>query len=135
MSPAQTPDGQRDDGVATISGLIADEGSAKVAQIRATPQVNVSFADDEHGAWTSVAGRAEIVHDRAKAEALWSPTLKAWFPDGVDTPGLTLLKVHADAAEHWDGPDTTAGWVIGVARAVVTGDPSKDPVDNDTVEL
>ena len=96
--------------------------------------MNVSFADEKHSAWTSIAGRAEVVHDRARAEALWSPTLKA-CPDGVDTPGLTLIKVHADAAASWEGPGTTAGWVIGVARAVVTGDPGKDPVANDTVEL
>jgi general stress protein 26 len=44
------------------------------------------------------------VHDRAKAEELWSPVLKAWFPDGLDTSGLTLIKVHAESAEYWDAP-------------------------------
>ena len=29
--------------------------------------------------------------------------LKAWFPEGLETPNLTLLKVHADTAEYWEG--------------------------------
>lgn len=115
--------------------FFADATSAKAAQIRATPAVNVSFSDDEHGSWTSIAGRAEVVHDADKAEALWSPVLKAWFPDGLQTAGLALIKVHADSAQCWDGPTTTAGWVIGVARAALTGEPGKDPITNDTVAL
>jgi general stress protein 26 len=72
-----------------------------VAQIRANPQVNVSFSDAKQHAWTSVSGSAAQTDDRAKAEELWNPMLKAWFPDGLETPKLTLVKVHADSAEYW----------------------------------
>ena len=57
-----------------------------VAQIGAHPQVNVSFSDDKQHAWISVSGTAVQVDDRAKAEELWNPMLKAWFPDGLETP-------------------------------------------------
>jgi general stress protein 26 len=79
------------------------DDSPKVAEIRANPQVNVAFATKSN-AWVSVSGRAEVVHDRAKAAQLWSAPLKVWFPDGLDTPGLSLIKVHADSAEYWDSP-------------------------------
>ena len=84
--------------------FFAYDDSAKVAQIQADPEVNVSFSDTKNGTWTSIAGRAQVVHDRQKAEELYTPTLKAWFPHGLETEGLTLIKVHADSAEYWEGP-------------------------------
>ena len=109
--------------------------SAKVSQIRATPEVNVSFSDVKHHAWISISGRAEVVHDRNKAESLYTPVLKAWFPEGLETPGLTLVKVHADSAEYWDGPSSTVGMALGTLRAAVTKNPDNDPITNDTIEL
>ena len=89
----------------------------------------------KHNSWTSIAGRAEVVHDRAKAEELYTPVLKAWFPEGLDTPGLTLIRVHADTAEYWDGPTSTVGMALGTLRAAVTKNPDNDPIANDTVQL
>lgn len=115
--------------------FFAYDDSAKAAQIRANPGVNVSFSDTENHSWTSVAGRAQIVHDRRKAEQLYSSILNSWFPDGLETPGLTLIRIEADTAEYWEGPTSTVAWVAGNLRAAVTGDPGNDPIRNDTVEL
>ena len=115
--------------------FFAYEDSAVVAQVRARPEVNVSFTDDGKSSWTSVAGRAEVVHDREKAGDLYGPALKIWFPDGPDTPGLTLIKVHADSAQYWEGPSSTIGKVAGGVRALVTRSPEKDPFKHKTVDL
>jgi general stress protein 26 len=109
--------------------------SAKVGEIGANPQVNVSFSNSKQSEWTSIAGRAEVIVDRAKAEELWSAPLKAWFPDGPGTAGLVLLKVHADAAEYWSGPSSKVVRLLGAARAAVTRDPDKFPSENETVDL
>ena len=114
--------------------FFAYEDSAKAAQVRATPEVNVSFSDEKHS-WTSISGRAEVVHDRQKAEQLYSTVLQAWFPDGLETPGLALIRVEADTAEYWEGPTSTVAWVAGNLRAVVTRNPREDPIRNDTVQL
>lgn len=111
------------------------EDSAKVTEIAAHPQVNVSFADDKHSSWTSVSGRARVVHDRAKAEELYSPALRVWFPEGLDTPGLTLLEVQAESAEIWDSPASTVRTLLGAAKAVVTKNPDAFPGENRTVQL
>jgi len=109
--------------------------SAKVGEIGANPQVNVSFSNSKQSEWTSIAGRAEVIVDRAKADELWSAPLKAWFPDGPETAGLVLLKVHADAAEYWSGPSSKVVRLLGAARAAVTRDPDKFPSENETVDL
>ena len=115
--------------------FFAYDDSAKVSQVKAVPEVNVSFSDVKNSSWTSIAGRAEIVQDRDKAEALYSPTLRAWFPDGLETRGLTLIKIHAESAEYWEGPSSTVGFVIGTVRAAVTKNPDLDPIRNTSVEL
>ncbi|GAA4266661.1 pyridoxamine 5'-phosphate oxidase family protein [Frondihabitans peucedani] len=115
--------------------FFAYENSAKVEQISTMPEVNVSFSDNGNHSWTSIAGTAHVVHDRAKAEQLYSKVLQAWFPEGLDTPGLTLIKVEADSAEYWEGPNSTVAFVTGALRAAVRKNPDKDPIHNDTVEL
>ncbi|MGW4497560.1 pyridoxamine 5'-phosphate oxidase family protein [Micromonospora sp. NPDC004336] len=99
--------------------------SAKVRQIRVNPEVNVAFSDSKRNAWVSIAGTAQEGYDRAKAEQLWNPLLKAWFPDGLETPGITLVKVHASSAEYWDSPSSTVVNLFGFAKAAVTGKPPK----------
>ncbi len=107
--------------------------SAKSAQIRTHPEVNVSFSTKQ--SWVSVTGTAEQVSDRAKAEQLWNPLLKAWFPDGLDTPGVTLLKVHATSAEYWESAHSSRMVeLLGFAKAAVTGTPP-DPGENESVRL
>lgn len=115
--------------------FFAADDSAKAAQIAVHPQVNVSFADEKHAAWTSVSGTATLVHDRARMEELWSPFLKAWFPDGLDTPGITLIKVHAETAEWWEASSSKVKRLIGVVRAAATGDPGTFPAENQTTTL
>lgn len=115
--------------------FFAYDDSPKTAQIRSHPQVNVSFANSNGNAWTSVSGGAEVVHDRARMEELWSPALEVWFPEGLDTDGIALLKVHAETAEWWEASSSRVKRLIGAVRAAVTGDPDKFPADNQTERL
>ena len=115
--------------------FFAYDDSAKAQQISAHEQVNVAFADAKGHTWTSLAGRATIVHDRPKAEDLWVKPLQAWFPDGLETDGLCLIRVEADSAEYWEGPSSTVAYVAQTVRAAVTKNPDHDPIENDTVQL
>ena len=106
-----------------------------VEQVRAHPQVNVAFSDDDKHAWVSVAGAAEQLDDPARAKELWNPLLKAWFPDGLETPGLTLVKVHADTAEYWESAHSSRiVTMLGAVKAAVTGK-TPDAGENETVRL
>ena len=85
--------------------------------------MNVSFANQKANSWVSIAGTATEAYDRAKAEELWNPFVKVWFPDGLDTAGLTLIQVRAESAEYWDAPNSKVLHLIGYAKAAVTGKP------------
>ena len=53
----------------------------------------------------TVEGRAELIQDKASFAEHWTKDLDAWFKDGIDTPGLTLIKVVAQRLHYWDGFD------------------------------
>ena len=115
--------------------FFAYSDSDAVAEIRLHPQVNVSLSDDKQNAWVSLSGAAEQVTDKAKAEQLWNPVLKAWFPDGLETPTLTLIKVHAETAEYWESAHSSkVVTLLGYAKAAVTGK-TPNAGENETVTL
>ena len=92
----------------------------KVGEIEGEHQVNVAYAKPEDQRYISVSGRAVVVRDRAKIEELWSPVLKAWFPEGPEDPDLALLKVSAERAEYWDSPASAVAHAISFVKALVT---------------
>lgn len=117
--------------------FVTDGGSTKVAQIRhGDGRVNAAFATGD--TWLSLTGTAEVTHDDGKAQELWNANLDTWFPQGPSTPGLTLIKVHADSAEYWDldvsGPVGAVSGVIKLATARIKGQ-RPDIAENETVEL
>ena len=46
-----------------------------------------------------------MIRDKAQFMAHWVPDLEAWFEQGVDTPGLVLIKVHAKRIKYWEGEE------------------------------
>lgn len=98
--------------------------SAKVTEIKANPQVNVAYASTSKNSYLSVAGRASIVLDQAKIEALWSPAMKLFFPGGKDDPNVCLIRVEVDSAEYWDGPGSFLGKALHIALTAVTSEPA-----------
>jgi general stress protein 26 len=53
----------------------------------------------------SVEAQAELVRDKAAFAAHWTKDLDYWFEDGIDTPGVVMIKVHATRIHYWDGKD------------------------------
>ncbi|HSI40959.1 MAG TPA: pyridoxamine 5'-phosphate oxidase family protein [Xanthobacteraceae bacterium] len=53
----------------------------------------------------AVEGTAELIRDKAAFTEHWAPGLDHWFEDGVDTPGIVLIKVHAERLHYWDGKE------------------------------
>lgn len=53
----------------------------------------------------TVEGRTELIRDKASFAAHWTKDLDRWFEQGIDTPGLVLIKVVAQRLHYWDGYD------------------------------
>jgi general stress protein 26 len=81
-----------------------------VADIGRDPQVGLSLQGKsgllgKPPIFISVEGRAELIRDRAMFAEHWNEDLEAWFDQGIDTPDLVLIKVHAERIHYWDGKE------------------------------
>ena len=98
--------------------FFTDRRSTKAEHLRV---LNISFTDPAQSTYVSLSGRGELDTDRAHIDRLWTPLAKPWFPDGPDSPNLTLLKFMPDTAEYWDAPDSKMVRLVAMAASIVTG--------------
>lgn len=100
--------------------FLTGQSTHKVQEIDRDHRVSLSYADPADNRYVSITGTARLVKDRKKAEELWNPFYKAWFPKGLDDPDLCVLKVTPERAEYWDSPSSTVAHLIGFVKASLT---------------
>lgn len=81
-----------------------------VAEIERDPRVALTFTVKPGllsggGTYIAVEGQAELIRDKGAFKQHWISDLDNWFEQGVDTPGLTMVKVHADHIRYWSGKE------------------------------
>ncbi|MES2991382.1 MAG: pyridoxamine 5'-phosphate oxidase family protein [Pseudomonadota bacterium] len=86
------------------------EDSRTVRDIGSDPKVGLAFQGSKGllgkpPLFISVEGEAQVIRDKAQFAAHWTDGLDRWFKQGVDTPGLALVKVRATRIHYWDGED------------------------------
>lgn len=104
------------------------EHTQKVAQAESDPEhdVGLSYLDGKDHRYVSVAGRATVVHDRAKMEELYSPDLDIWFEDGLETADIALLRVTPVECEFWEPAHGKLVTAAGMLKSLVTRDTPDD---------
>lgn len=84
--------------------------------------VLLSYASPAKQSYLAINGLAFLVKDKAKMQELWKEILKAWFPQGLDTPGIALLRVQPDNAHYWDADASRIMMAAQYVYAKATGD-------------
>ena len=84
------------------------ENAHMVAEIQRDPQVGLAFQGSTgllglRPFFAAVEGHAELIREKGQFKEHWSSDLDQWFRQGADTPGLVMIKVHADRIHYWDG--------------------------------
>jgi general stress protein 26 len=92
------------------SYFFSDENTRTVDDIKRDPKVGLSFQGrkgllGKPPVFIAVEGKAELIRDKKAFEEHWTKDLEIWFKEGVDTPGLILIKVHATRIHYWKGED------------------------------
>lgn len=84
------------------------ESTRTVGDIRREPCVGLSY-QGKSGAlgmkpfFITIEGRGELIDDKSRFAEHWTKGLDSWFKEGIDTPGLLLVKVAAERLHYWDG--------------------------------
>jgi general stress protein 26 len=83
------------------------EKTRTVSDIQRNPNVALGFSSEAglfaEGIYVAVEGTAELIRDKAVFHQHWTSDLDKWFENGVDTPGIVLIKVKANRATYWKG--------------------------------
>ncbi|QDP18988.1 pyridoxamine 5'-phosphate oxidase family protein [Sphingomonas xanthus] len=79
-----------------------------VADIRRDSNVGVSYQSKSgmlgmKPFFIAMEGRASLVQDKEQFAKHWDKDLDSWFKQGIDTPGLTMVRVEAERIHYWDG--------------------------------
>ncbi len=82
------------------SWFFSYDDSDKVKHIRKSPVVSLNFQGDDM-VFIHVSGKGSVIQDKNTMEKHWRPDLKMWFPEGVETKGIALIKVGAEKIKFW----------------------------------
>lgn len=88
--------------------FFAFEDSHAIQDIQRDPKIGLSFVGAKSllgGSQTFIAieAQAELIRDKSQFEAHWNDDIAEWAHQGVDTPGLVLIKAHAVRIHFWKG--------------------------------
>jgi len=86
------------------------ETSRMVADIQRDPRVGLSLQGragilGKPPMFISIEAKAELIKDKAVFRKHWNVDLERWFQQGVETPGLVLIKAQAKRIKYWDGDE------------------------------
>ena len=90
------------------SYYFSDETTHTVSDIERDPKVGLAFQGSAklfQGVqfYVFVEGTASLIREKSAFEAHWTKDLDRWFENGIDTPGIVLIKVAAERIKYWNG--------------------------------
>ena len=101
--------------------FFTDIRSLKVEEVKDDKKVHLVYAHPGKESFMDVWGIATINTDKKNIKDKWSPTLKAWFHDGVDDPNICLLRVKPQNVYYWDAEQGKMMSILKMVVAAVTG--------------
>jgi general stress protein 26 len=113
--------------VARITGAqieILLDGTEAWTSTLASGRATVTLSDDRTNSWASLSATTSTTTDGATIDALWSPPAAAYFDDGRDSPGITVLRLHVDHGRYWSTTTGRLGSLISMVKARL-GDPEQ----------
>lgn len=131
--PMTTQNGEADHG--GVIWFFMSRSGQPVADLTASPDVNVAYADPDSDMYVSASGTARIVEDPVKKRDLWSAAARAWFPGGVEDPDLALVAVLVAEADYWDVKANKAVQIFKLAKAALTGEGPADLAEHRRVRM
>ena len=86
------------------------ERTHTVDDIKRDPRIGLSFVGSKSllgkpRVYVAIEAKAELIRDKEAFRAHWNKDIEEWAAQGVDTPGLLLIKAHAVRIRYWAGTD------------------------------
>ena len=102
--------------------FFTNEYSSKVDELEENHALTLCYTDHGNSTYVCINGTGTVVNDRARMEELFNSMVKAFFPEGLDDPKLTLLRVRPKHAEYWDSHSNSMVRFMGILGSALTGE-------------
>jgi general stress protein 26 len=106
--------------------FLTHQSSRKVTQLAVRPQVGLSIISTN--CFVVAAGSAQLSRDPELIGRLWSPTYRAWFPEGKDDREATVIRVAVERIDYWEPPSSRIARLVQAVKAVLTGRAVETPM-------
>lgn len=103
--------------------FFTDPQSPKADELSRDMRVSVGYSEPSKKIYAAVAGHGRILRDPGLAAQLWTPAQRAWYPEGIGDPRLSILRVTPERAEYWETPGRVS-YLLAALGATVTGKPA-----------
>jgi general stress protein 26 len=88
------------------SYFFTSEETHTVSEIQADANISLTFVGSHQPSlFVAVEGRAELIREKPTMKDHWNEDIDKWFSDGLNTPGIVLIKVTAERIHYWLGED------------------------------
>lgn len=104
--------------------FFTDDDTTAAEDAKGTSDVCLNYSSTSSNTYASISGKARLVKDKSKMEELWNDFLKTWFPDGLGTPGISLIAVSPESGQYWESDATRLKLLYSYLKAKVTGEPA-----------
>lgn len=111
------------DGSTCLLWLYTYAQSSKISQLQQHGlKCCLALADTSKQNYVSLTGECAITQDKSDIEKHWSTSLNAWFPQGKDTPGITVIKFTTHEVEYWDSTSAPVANLISFVKSTLKGE-------------
>ncbi|HTF30101.1 MAG TPA: pyridoxamine 5'-phosphate oxidase family protein, partial [Flavitalea sp.] len=95
-----------------------NEFSETIQEVSKDNNVHLIYAHPAKNVYVTVKGSCTVILNRKKIDELWTPLLKAWFPNGKEDPKLCLVKVVTEEASYWNSNSGRMGVYFKMLKAI-----------------
>jgi len=98
--------------------FFTNEFSETIQEVSKDNNVHLIYAHPAKNVYVTVKGSCTVILNRKKIDELWTPLLKAWFPNGKEDPKLCLVKVVTEEASYWNSNSGSMGVYFKMLKAI-----------------
>ncbi len=123
---------------ATFDGtlfFLTEIESGKVHDLESDRESLITFSDPGKRTYVSLRGTGAIIRDKSEIKKHLTAEARAWFPKGVEDPGIALIEVDIEEAEYWDAPSGKMVVLYAYAKAMVTGQKAGNVGEHERVSM
>src|SRR5687767_4639906 len=106
--------------------FFTNEFSEKIQEVSKDKLVNLIYSHPGKNIYLNVKGTCSVIIDRKKMDALWKPSMKTWFPEGLDDAKICLVKVTTENAYYWNTSSSKMSLFFQTIKAMAKGEKFKE---------